>query len=414
MNFQDFLPKIRREPIEQHGGHDRKIGFHDLSPDQTVAVDEVLCNIGSLDFSLVRLGGYAGTGKSTLIPIISESLGDTSTTAFISFTGKAANVLQRKLHAAGIYAPGFVGTIHRLIYYPITDEDGRILRWERKGTLTTDDGLTPLHRIIIDEASMVGRKLLDDLLSYDVPILAVGDHGQLHPVQDESVISEPDVRLEKIHRQAADNPIIRLSERILQEGDIPFELPPGPEIQFVSPNRAYEVIGETYERLELNMAVLVRSNRLRKQLNTEARLDKEPQVGDVVICLRNSPPVFNGMRGIVQSIAPEGKHWYLARVLFPDDGLSIEGLLNRYQFGRERTIETVDDLRGDGVRYPRSTPLGLLFDFGLALTVHKAQGSAFDEVILYPEKWSRDKPEDYQRWVYTAVTRAAKKLTIVR
>jgi exodeoxyribonuclease-5 len=66
------------------------------------------------------------------------------------------------------------------------------------------------------------------------------------------------------------------------------------------------------------------------------------------------------------------------------------------------------------VGYPDGVPPGLLFDFGYALTVHKSQGSAFDEVLLYPERFEDDSDEEYARWLYTAVTRAAKKLTIVR
>jgi exodeoxyribonuclease-5 len=52
------------------------------------------------------------------------------------------------------------------------------------------------------------------------------------------------------------------------------------------------------------------------------------------------------------------------------------------------------------------------FDYGYALTVHKAQGSQWDDVVLFDESFAfRDSRE---RWLYTAVTRAAERLTIVR
>ncbi len=52
------------------------------------------------------------------------------------------------------------------------------------------------------------------------------------------------------------------------------------------------------------------------------------------------------------------------------------------------------------------------FDYGYALTVHKAQGSQWNDVVLFDESWAfRDTRE---RWLYTAVTRAAETLTIVR
>ncbi len=52
------------------------------------------------------------------------------------------------------------------------------------------------------------------------------------------------------------------------------------------------------------------------------------------------------------------------------------------------------------------------FDFGYALTVHKAQGSQWDEVVLFDESFAFR--EHRQRWLYTAITRAAETLTIVK
>ena len=52
------------------------------------------------------------------------------------------------------------------------------------------------------------------------------------------------------------------------------------------------------------------------------------------------------------------------------------------------------------------------FDYGYALTVHKAQGSQWDEVVLFDESYAFK--DTCQRWLYTAITRAAERLTIVR
>jgi exodeoxyribonuclease-5 len=43
--------------------------------------------------------------------------------------------------------------------------------------------------------------------------------------------------------------------------------------------------------------------------------------------------------------------------------------------------------------------------------VHKAQGSQWDEVVLFDESWAFR--ENRERWLYTGVTRAAKNLTVV-
>lgn len=51
------------------------------------------------------------------------------------------------------------------------------------------------------------------------------------------------------------------------------------------------------------------------------------------------------------------------------------------------------------------------FDYGYALTVHKAQGSQWDDVVLFDESFAFREHRD--RWLYTAVTRAAERLTVV-
>ena len=52
------------------------------------------------------------------------------------------------------------------------------------------------------------------------------------------------------------------------------------------------------------------------------------------------------------------------------------------------------------------------FDYGYALTVHKAQGLQWDSVVLFDE--SRAFREHRARWLYTGLTRAARRLTLVR
>jgi exodeoxyribonuclease-5 len=51
------------------------------------------------------------------------------------------------------------------------------------------------------------------------------------------------------------------------------------------------------------------------------------------------------------------------------------------------------------------------FDYGYVLTVHKAQGSQWDDVVLFDESFAFQ--ESRARWLYTGVTRAARRLTLV-
>ena len=52
------------------------------------------------------------------------------------------------------------------------------------------------------------------------------------------------------------------------------------------------------------------------------------------------------------------------------------------------------------------------FDYGYALTVHKAQGSQWDRIVPFDESFAFHDSRD--RWLYTAITRAAEAITIVR
>ena len=65
---------------------------------------------------------------------------------------------------------------------------------------------------------MVDAELGRDLLSFGVPLLVLGDPAQLPPIQGGGggffTEAEPDVMLTEVHRQAQDNPIIRLSMEI--------------------------------------------------------------------------------------------------------------------------------------------------------------------------------------------------------
>ena len=66
---------------------------------------------------------------------------------------------------------------------------------------------------IIDESSMVTQEIYDDLKSYNLPIIFVGDHGQLEPIDSKlNLMQSPDYRLEEIHRYAGD--IAKFADRL--------------------------------------------------------------------------------------------------------------------------------------------------------------------------------------------------------
>ncbi|HCO54406.1 MAG TPA: ATP-binding protein, partial [Pelagibacterium sp.] len=145
-----------------------------------------------------RLFGWAGTGKSTLARHLAQ---DVKTVKYAAFTGKAALVM-RKRGCKG------ASTIHSLIYTRISEKEG-----EPRFVLDPESAAADADLIVIDEVSMVDEVLGTDLLSFGTKVLVLGDPFQLPPVQGEGFFTaqDPDVMLTEIHRQAADNPIVRLS-----------------------------------------------------------------------------------------------------------------------------------------------------------------------------------------------------------
>src|SRR6185369_9220287 len=159
-----------------------------------------------------RLFGYAGTGKTTLARHLAEAVD--GKVLFAAFTGKAALVMRSK-------GCERASTIHSLIYK--TRESGEEVP---SFDLWDDAPASKAALIVIDECSMVDAELGRDLMSFGVPLLVLGDPAQLPPIQGGGYFteSEPDAMLTEVHRQAEDNPIVRLSMdvregRPLERGD---------------------------------------------------------------------------------------------------------------------------------------------------------------------------------------------------
>lgn len=404
-----------------------------LSDDQARVFDKVMAwwN-GRSENQVLTLGGFAGTGKSTLVPIIAKEVRGLSRPAthstrlkriaYCAYTGKAANVLRQKLREAGINASStsendFSGTIHSLLYFPVLNKDGEVVYWSSKNELNYD-------LIVVDEASMVDDKVLGDLAKYDIPILAVGDHGQLPPVKSESsLMQNPDLRLEKIHRQAEDNPIIQFSKYVRERGELPDRWDNSKHVKFIKMSELQDTLEPLYETEDAaDIAVLTYTNKLRKHMNYMSRCMKNkremslvPVVGDQVICLRNlKSTVFNGMRGKLEEVTALDKNFYRGTVFFPDDSLEAKGIFLKSQLGREKTYSDFKEIEDDtGLKMMSWSSTGMLLDYGDALTVHKSQGSQFKHVFLVYERPRFAKSDEFGRWLYTGVTRASEYLYIV-
>jgi exodeoxyribonuclease V len=124
-----------------------------------------------------RLFGYAGTGKTTLAKKIAEDV--KGEVAFGAFTGKAALVMRAKGCAEA-------RTIHSLIYRASETETG-----EPSFVLNEDSAVARSKLVIIDECSIIDAELGRDLLSFGVPVLVLGDPGQLPPVKGGGFFTGP-------------------------------------------------------------------------------------------------------------------------------------------------------------------------------------------------------------------------------
>jgi exodeoxyribonuclease V len=360
----------------------------------------------------ITMGGFAGTGKTSLIAYYRKTLNDKNpklSVAFCSYTGKATRVLRNKIRDfEALFPNDTISTIHALMYSPRVNESKEIIGWDRKSKLEAD-------LVVIDEASMVDSEVWQDLLRYKIPIIAVGDHGQLPPIKgDFNLMQNPQLRLEKIHRQAEDNPIIHLSILARENGEIPISKYSDSVMKLSRGSYdSQEIIGELLRNYKPDTLVLCGYNTTRIKTNRFIRdaleFDSlEPKARDRVICLRNNHEknIFNGMLGSIISVDPDSdKKSFKAVISMDGEESNFSGSISAEQFNNAESLNfTKSRSRVEGVD---------LFDFGYALTVHKAQGSQAVRVVLFEERFSKMDADAWKRWLYTAVTRAESELYIV-
>lgn len=345
--------------------------------------------------------GYAGTGKTTLAKQIAADAGGA---LFCAFTGKASLVLRKK---------GCLGasTIHSLIYKPQDD----LLTGETTFVLNPDSPVANARLVIADEVSMVYEELGADLLSFGTKVLVLGDPFQLPPVKGEGYFasSEPDIMLTEIHRQAAESAIIRLSMDVREGRGLTIGDFGDARVIMRSQLKPQDVLDADQ--------VLVGLNRTRRSFNARIRQLKGivpqelfsggtptdlPVAGDRLVCLKNNrtKALLNGSLWMARNaMLLKGGKIMMMNVASLDDPESIVPV----------DVETpIEYFRGQADELPWPVRKRAdEFDFGYALTVHKSQGSQFDNVMLFDE--SSSFREHAPRHLYTGLTRAAEYLTVV-
>lgn len=406
-----------------------------FSPDQQAAVDAIKAWAGS-GSEHFRLGGLAGTGKTSVSALLPALLG--SSIQFCAPTGRAASVLTRKL---GIEAR----TLHSILYIPesytdhsldcvcdlkhkqdeergcVDEEDNAIggcvrigctcpthITWTKRSEMEDPPPLADI--MVIDESSMVGRTLYEDVCELPCRKIWVGDYGQLPPVMDgRGVLSEHnlDAKLTQIHRQdgnPAGSNIVDLAHAVRSYGKTAAHAWEGEGVTIKRMPIAYANLKADPSRMVIcwkNKTRVLQNAKMRERLGMPAGV---LVVGDKVICLRNNreAKVFNGQMGMITEMRPENETNFVYDVTIAmEDGHVFSGKVVKAQFGQEKPLN-------DGY--------GNLFDFGYCITSHKAQGSEADEVVVLCEGANFNgeaQGASDPRWLYTAITRAKSKLTLV-
>jgi len=382
--------------------------------------------------NVIKVVGYAGTGKTTLMTKLSNKIrankdmgrSGARRIAFCAFTGKASFVLENKLNENGTLTDvDYVGTIHGLLYTPIYKrKNGKkiIIGWERKRKLEYD-------LIIVDEGSMITKELWKDLTSYRIPIIVSGDHGQLPPVGPKfNLLENAHLKLNEIHRQALNNPIIQLTIDIRRKGYIDpgiynesvFKLDWNNENckniyhSIVWDEDAKDIIqlcGFNNTRVTLN-------NIVRKKLSYKL---PTPYPGERIICLKNNHDtgIKNGQLGTLKWVYPAGDDLFELTMKMDGYGDNLhQSLSHKGCFGQStyNHVSEIDFKKQYARKLKEHKMEDIdLFDFGYATTVHKSQGSEWNKVVLFEQRNKYQTDIDYARWLYTAATRAKEKLFII-
>ena len=426
--------------------------------------------------SVFLLKGYAGTGKTSLVSALIQTLPQLRVeTLLLAPTGRAAKVLAN-------YSGRPAYTIHKKIYLTVTDAGGavRTVRAINKHSYTL---------FIVDEASMIGleptmsrNSLLEDLIDYvydgnHCRLMLIGDTAQLPPVgQSESpalderylsaafglnvIASE----LTEVVRQQEQSGILAnataLREQIAglcggEEAQLPLFVPNGTDVIRLSGEELMETLYREYDDFALEQVVMVcRSNKRANLFNQGVRnsvlfreeevnagdylmvvknnyfwLDEESSIGFIangdiveVLSVRNTQELY-GFRFADATLRfvdypdeePRDCKLLLSTLYSESPSLTAEESERFYN----TVMEDYADLprKADRLREMRQNPYynALQVKFSYALTCHKTQGGQWRTVIVDQGFLPPDMPldRDWLRWLYTAFTRATDRVYLL-
>ena len=416
------------------------------------------------------LKGYAGTGKTTLVSALVKSLpvlGKRS--VLMAPTGRAAKVLSK-------YSKKSASTIHKKIYWIRTNKSGNTFIKLKENTHTNTIFIVD-EASMIPENSDKGfgnRSLLDDLIKYvydgmDCKLILIGDRAQLPPVHLEisPALNEETLEfnynkqtickeLTQVVRQEKGSLILenatKLRKKISDKDySYPKFLTSSEVIRINTGEDLQEALENAYGNDGINNTVILcRSNKRANQYNQQIRVkirwqENEISVGDKLMVVRNNyywleessnvgfianGDILNVVK-IKKIIERYGFRFAKASIQMTDylDEKELDVILLLDTLTSETpaiTYEQYQQLyREVGLDYQGKKEINkkikedqffnaLQIKFAYAITCHKSQGGQWDNVFVDLGYFKEDMlDKSYFRWLYTAFTRASKKLFLI-
>ena len=351
--------------------------------------------------------GGAGTGKTTVLEMIIKKLGlEDDQYATCAYTGRAALNLQQK----GLPA----STVHSLIYHTVlekvTSTDDEIDAGEpvykMKFHFILKDSLPEnLRLIVVDEATM-----RDKILGFGIPTIFIGDMNQLPPIFGISdVMMYPDFVLTKIMRQSEGNPIVQLSQMILNDDYYDYGV--------YGDSKVVESVNYDSSLLHNYDMILCGKNKTRDDLNSRiikeiiGKKDLHPFIGAKVVNRQNNWDVAinginltNGLVGYITNLSKRTSYKGYYTIDFRPDFMDSEF--------EDLHIDCRYILSDYKIRKNYGLTKFEKFEYAYCITTHISQGSQYNRVLFFDEAF-HDR-EMTKKLRYTAITRAIDNITIVR
>ena len=420
---------------------------NDLNNGQQAAFDAVVQFMAS-NLLMFLVEGAAGTGKTTIMEVVAQHFSSLGRSIILSApTNRAVKVIADKTDHA--YK---AGTLHSLLY-----------KVDLNGVVSRVHELPENLLLIVDESSMIQKRLLEDLVavaenSIDPKILFVGDSGQLPPVNEQvspvfKMVGDNKIALTQVMRQDENSRILEYANGIRRS-----------QTAFIPSISAEDVwlvpVKEIGQRFLYDLRhgedsiLVVWTNRVRLAINAWARknlgysngenqgeiLSKAPKAGEKMISIANGSNYVNGdmfdMPDGVEIVSshiinvldfnkvPHKEYVIVARdvnggkyLVFPSTEKSTiyhQGISDVSQWLPRDFWEEIQkrySRHGRTYTYQVLRRDVTLCTFAYAVTAHKAQGGQWQNVYIH-ETSATSSAIDRARWLYTAITRASSQVFI--